>query len=1150
MPEKDITLDIGVNSKEAIKAMNDFEQAAKKLSQILSNTSQPSKELQKTFSSIRKSASSYSSTLRKLQGDTSKYIAAVRRQKELEKDLELQQRDLANKKLDRDFLVSNNTKEIKELNSLIDKYKELNEVVRTWRKEKNDDNRKAASAAINDALEKGYLPKSMKDVGENIKNYKITEVDKLIEKQQQKVVKLESQIRKANLAYEKQANSVQKTSDKLDIQAGKVQEVTSALSEETPKLEETSEKFTQLVSQADAQNVFNNFRNTIKGIVGDFKRLLSTIKKVFSTLGKLTGISSLLKGLKSSLGGNNMELKDGIRYLIQYGFGFRSLYFLVRKLRSTFVDALEDMGKSVPQVQDSLDSLSKSMNTLRGGLAVAFAPLLKYVAALMESIAAVAIKAANAVAQFFAVITGQNVWFQMTDSVSGYTDAVKGSTKATKDNEKELKKQLAAFDDIDVLVKDLDEDTDNASGGGSGSGGSELGTWAQVANPVSELAELIKNAWASEDTLRAFEDVGRYIGNALQGTLDKLLTDFWPPLREKTEKVALAIAGTINGFFQTDAVVSFAKNIAAALNTALSTLSNYWNGVRWGNMGTKLRQSIEVLINDIEWNTLAKYLKGKLQGLIDLAFNTIGDGAWIYALGEKISGVLNHILSTVNFYELGSTINTFVVSSLNAVTKVLEDNEKGAVDAISQFLLGLNIDSIVGALARLVAELGKLAIKSGIEILKASNFLQGLLLSWIGLEIIKLSAKGLITKLITSRLTASISSAFTSAVTSETVTTAVTTGAEGLAINLGNSFLAGIPVIGLITGVIGVFDLVYSSLTTEAKTQVDDSFGFAAQGGLNSDATGFGFFWEWLFGKTAEESGEALGNSGTEVIKKGSEIIANEVQTQGKNVQNIVGTTESAILKDAKQWYTDLGIDLSGFTGTTLEELETYLGTISTNVGTTGDEVFKTTGKYSTKTAEAFLSGLATSDDGSATSLENVASNVSTAMNAVAQSVADSFNHSILPAYRDGFNEVLSMQEDFLNRFKAEAGGSVSFNSISASSTNSNLAALPRINNIARKNVSLINSPLMMAKGGVIPPNKPFLAMLGDQTKGTNVEAPLSTITEALQNALNSYGFNMNSGSQEIVLNIDGTTLARLTVPHNLKELNRQGYNVKVLERK
>ena len=38
-----------------------------------------------------------------------------------------------------------------------------------------------------------------------------------------------------------------------------------------------------------------------------------------------------------------------------------------------------------------------------------------------------------------------------------------------------------------------------------------------------------------------------------------------------------------------------------------------------------------------------------------------------------------------------------------------------------------------------------------------------------------------------------------------------------------------------------------------------------------------------------------------------------------------------------------------------------------------------------------------------------------------------------------------------------------------------------------------------LARGAVLPANKPFLAVVGDQHHGTNVEAPLATIQEAVR---------------------------------------------------
>lgn len=47
------------------------------------------------------------------------------------------------------------------------------------------------------------------------------------------------------------------------------------------------------------------------------------------------------------------------------------------------------------------------------------------------------------------------------------------------------------------------------------------------------------------------------------------------------------------------------------------------------------------------------------------------------------------------------------------------------------------------------------------------------------------------------------------------------------------------------------------------------------------------------------------------------------------------------------------------------------------------------------------------------------------------------------------------------------------------------------------RTVSIPRIPYL-AQGAVLPPNKPFLAMVGDQRNGTNVEAPLATIQEAV----------------------------------------------------
>lgn len=74
-------------------------------------------------------------------------------------------------------------------------------------------------------------------------------------------------------------------------------------------------------------------------------------------------------------------------------------------------------------------------------------------------------------------------------------------------------------------------------------------------------------------------------------------------------------------------------------------------------------------------------------------------------------------------------------------------------------------------------------------------------------------------------------------------------------------------------------------------------------------------------------------------------------------------------------------------------------------------------------------------------------------------------------------------------------------------------------------NIKRLEVP-QLAKGAVIPANKPFLAMLGDQKSGTNIETPLDTMVEAFNIALsnNNGGFN---GRIEVPVIIDGREVLR-----------------------
>lgn len=76
-----------------------------------------------------------------------------------------------------------------------------------------------------------------------------------------------------------------------------------------------------------------------------------------------------------------------------------------------------------------------------------------------------------------------------------------------------------------------------------------------------------------------------------------------------------------------------------------------------------------------------------------------------------------------------------------------------------------------------------------------------------------------------------------------------------------------------------------------------------------------------------------------------------------------------------------------------------------------------------------------------------------------------------------------------------------------------------------------------LAQGAVIPPNREFMALLGDQKHGTNIETPLDTMIQAFTEALD------NRGTQTVNIKFEGNLaqLARVLKPYLDDDDVRQG---------
>lgn len=90
-------------------------------------------------------------------------------------------------------------------------------------------------------------------------------------------------------------------------------------------------------------------------------------------------------------------------------------------------------------------------------------------------------------------------------------------------------------------------------------------------------------------------------------------------------------------------------------------------------------------------------------------------------------------------------------------------------------------------------------------------------------------------------------------------------------------------------------------------------------------------------------------------------------------------------------------------------------------------------------------------------------------------------------------------------------------------------------------NIPLINEWQIpqLAQGAVIPPNRKFLAVLGDQRSGNNYEVPDAKLRQLLREELSALG-----GKSEAVLMLDRDVLGRVVYQLNKAEGNRVGVSL------
>lgn len=140
--------------------------------------------------------------------------------------------------------------------------------------------------------------------------------------------------------------------------------------------------------------------------------------------------------------------------------------------------------------------------------------------------------------------------------------------------------------------------------------------------------------------------------------------------------------------------------------------------------------------------------------------------------------------------------------------------------------------------------------------------------------------------------------------------------------------------------------------------------------------------------------------------------------------------------------------------------------------------------------------------------LHDVLSVIGTVLNSLVEVVKGTFA-KLIQFVRDPVNTILG----FINRMIAGVTGGI--NTVIRALNGLSFSIPDWVPGLGGKNFGFdlreLTAPQipLLANGAVIPPNKPYMAMVGDQTNGTNIEAPLDTIKQAVAETLAEMTLNV-----------------------------------------
>lgn len=378
--------------------------------------------------------------------------------------------------------------------------------------------------------------------------------------------------------------------------------------------------------------------------------VVSALQKVWKFAQKAG--SALLNLFRQS----NRTGKGGIKNILMYAFGIRSLFALVNRLRTALVNGFQNLAQFSDKTNAAISSVRSALTQLKNSLATAFAPILTVVAPILTKFINMLSAAADSVARFAAMLTGKTSYVRAKRVQEDYAASLRGTGAAAK----EAARELAGFDEINRLA------AQDIAGGG---GGTAVGDMFETVN----IEPLRFDSWG--------EAFSKFLGNLLENGIPKLknalsrlavwINSFagslyeaftFPGVVDQVAALGIEIANALNGFVNDIDWAMIGAALGAGLELAITFLFNFVYTFDWKKLGESIATMLNNMIKQIDWKQVGALLWAKFKIAIELLAGFISNTdveALANAATDLIVGFLNSMeetIESVDWEEIGDKL--------------------------------------------------------------------------------------------------------------------------------------------------------------------------------------------------------------------------------------------------------------------------------------------------------------------------------------------------------------------------------------------------------------------------------------------------------------------------------------------------------------